>query len=109
MEWIDYVEDVIGIVLRATPIIIAIFLFHRRYIAPFISKIAAMSDLVTAQMVENGGGSLIDKVNRIAHVEKAVEDNHIAAETHWKGIEKNMEAIDSRVKRVEQKVVIDAD
>ena len=43
-------------------------------------RLDAVADIADAQLTINGGGSMLDKVNKI-------EANHLVAEKHWKALE----------------------
>ncbi len=62
-----------------------------------------LRELMESQLRPNGGGSLTDKVDRIA-------PNHVAAETHWKALEENQENVkrDLSTARQELRGAIDA-
>ena len=47
----------------------SVILLYKKFIAPTLRKVEALSDLLTEQMKENDGGNLIDKVNRIPVIE----------------------------------------
>jgi|CXWK01.1.fsa_nt_gi PBP1b-binding outer membrane lipoprotein LpoB len=65
----DLMDGYVDVLLGFTALMGGIVVFHRRFIAPTLHKVEALSDLITEQMRENGGGNLVDKVNRIPHIE----------------------------------------
>ena len=104
-ELMDLTNQYMDFVVGAIAFFIALALFHKRFISPTLRKVEAMSILVSAQMTENGGGSLVDKVSRIPHLEKAVSDNHLAAEKRWTNLEGGIEDLSRRVTKVEYAVL----
>lgn len=65
-----------------------------RWFRPLIETLTAAADLIQAQLNPNGGGSLMDKVNRIA-------PNHAEAQHHWTTIEKRLDEGDKRFATLE--------
>jgi len=57
-----------------------------RQVRKALSTASRIAQLLEAQLQPNGGGSLVDKVNKI-------QPNHEAAETHWKALEVNQTAM----------------
>lgn len=75
----------------------------------FFALQTAAARLINAEMTPNGGGSLLDKVNKIA-------PNHASAEKHWtelgekqeqikRAVTKTATALDVRLSRVEKAVL----
>lgn len=97
----DFVGRYMDFVVGGVAFFVAIAVFYRRFIAPSLRRLEAMSVIISAQMTANGGGSLVDKVARIPHIEQAVENNHQSAEQHWRHLAEGIEKLTKRVEKVE--------
>ncbi len=56
-------------------------------------KVKPVVDIITAQLRPNGGGSLLDKVNRI-------DPNHEEARGHWKTLEMADETLSQSLREI---------
>ncbi len=57
-----------------------------------IETVGAMNKVADAQLTENGGGSLVDKVNKtweaVPIIQKTVVNNHAEAKTRWTSLDR---------------------
>lgn len=79
-----------------------------RYVPRIVHKLDAIDELTAAQLRANGGGSLVDKVNKLvvlsANVD-AIRDqlgrNHEEAKRQWQGLHEKDDGIDERLRAIE--------
>lgn len=65
-----------------------------RAVREAISMQVAAGRIINAELTRNGGGSLLDKVNRI-------EGNHQQAQRHWEALEESQRTIVKRLEKIE--------
>lgn len=104
-EFKEIINSYTDFLLGLAALLGAVILFHRKFIAPTLNKISALSDLITEQMKENGGGNLVDKVNRVPHIEELIRNNHKIAEGHWRSLESSNKELSRRVGKIEYAIV----
>ena len=79
-----------------------------RYVPRIVRKLDAIDELTAAQLKANGGGSLVDKVNKLvvlsANVD-AIRDqlgrNHEEAKRQWQTLHDKDDGIDERLRAIE--------
>lgn len=96
-EFVHAIQPYQDFVVGFTTLFISVALFHKKFVSPKLRKVEAMSELVTAQMTANGGGNLIDKVNRIPYIEEKVDENHRIAQEHWNLLENKIESVEKKL------------
>src|SRR6185312_14720558 len=69
----------------------------RRYLIP-------LSRLIQAQLNPNGGGSLVDKVNRILPNQEEARANHQEAQRHWEALEFGQTALSKEISALKVKL-----
>lgn len=95
-DLISLLKSYSDIIIAAAAIVTLLVGFHKKYIAPTLTKIDAGMDLITAQLTDNGGGTLIDKVNQIPVIKEQL--------THLVSSE-DMATLTGRVNAIEQRQV----
>lgn len=62
----------------------ALVWLHRRMLRPVVQRWDAAIDLINSQLMPNGGGSLIDKVNSIDGIHRDVKEirEHLESTSH---------------------------
>lgn len=65
--------------------------------------IGRIGQLLEAQLTPNGGGSLVDKVNKIPHLQTTIDRNHEEAMTQWKTLHLADEEISRQLARGDER------
>ncbi len=110
MEWLvipftDRAQD--GIVLLSFLGLVGAGLawVYRRVIRPVHVMVARILELTEYELKPNGGGSLVDRVAKIAanHSDslRQIAANHADAQKHWETLEANDMAIVKRLEKIE--------
>lgn len=79
IEQVNSIKDWVQLIISVITLMGLILVFHKRYIAPTLDKVDAMSDIINAQMTKNHGTTLLDKVDathertkKIPQIEKEI-------------------------------------
>ncbi len=66
--------------------------------------LSSIQKLIDAQLKTNGGGSLVDKANRIPSLTAIVQSNHSEALHHWKTLEAQSEDTSRSISEIKREL-----
>lgn len=90
-------HDVTILIGALTGIVAVLGWAYIHLLKPVKKAVMAMAEIVELQLQPNHGSSLVDRVAQIG-------PNHQAAETHWKSLELNQEALKKGVNKIVERL-----
>ncbi len=101
----DYADNVIVISTALAAVGAGLAWVYRKLIRPTHVMVAHIMELTEYELKPNGGGSLVDRVAKIAanHTDslRQIAANHADAQKHWETLEANDVAIVKRLEKIE--------